>query len=391
MASAGPLSGVTVLDLTRVLAGPYATMMLCDLGARVIKVEPPGSGDDSRQFGPYVQGRPVYFGSVNRGKESIVLDLKDSIDRDLFERLLHTADVLTENYRPGVMDKLGYSWEWLHARHPRLIFASTSGFGQHGPARDLPSYDMVIQAMSGMMSVTGPEAGEPCRVGVSIADVAAGVFTATAINAALFERTRTGVGARIDIAMYDCLLAMMESVITRYLNTGEVVLRNGSRHPGIMPFEAFETADDQIVIACGNDRMFSRLCKALDREELIENPLFVSNVLRVEHRPALAAEINGVLRRKSARYWLAHLEAEGVPAGPINDIANALAHPQVAARNMLAMVDDPVLGAVRITGTPLKFSTREDPTRFRVAPDLDQDRARILAELDAMPAAQARS
>lgn len=381
MTAKGPLSGITVVDLTRVLAGPYCTMMLADMGARVIKVEPPGLGDDSRQFGPFIQGRPCYFGSVNRGKESIALDLKSEADRAVFEKLLERADILTENFRPGVLERLGYSWEHLHERYPRLIYASTSGFGHAGPARDRPSYDMVIQGMSGMMSVTGPSGGEPCRVGISIADVGSGIFTAAAVNAALLHRERTGEASRIDIAMYDCLLAMLESTISRYTMAGEVGGRMGSRHPAIMPFEAFATADGHIVLACGNDKMFGLLARALGLPELIEDERFRRNELRVANREILHELIEERLRGDSTTNWLAHFDAAGVPAGPINSIDEALSHPQVAARNMLISVTDPVLGPVRIAGTPLKFSTFEDPPTRRVAPDLDQDRRAILAEL----------
>jgi CoA:oxalate CoA-transferase len=381
MSVKGPLSGITVVDLTRVLAGPYCTMMLADMGARVIKVEPPGKGDDSRQYGPFIQGRPCYFGSVNRGKESIALDLKTEKDRAILDRLLETADVLTENFRPGVLEKLGYSWETLHARFPRLIYASTSGFGHTGPAMARPSYDMVIQGMSGMMSVTGEADGEPCRVGISIADVGSGVFTAVAVNAALLHRERTGESTRIDVAMYDCLLAMMESTISRYTMAGEIGSRLGSRHPAIMPFEAFRTGDGYLVLACGNDKMFRLLCDALGRPELADNPLFCRNELRVKHGLALHAEIESELLQNGTQYWIDYFETKGVPAGPINNIEQALNNPQVAARNMLISVADPVLGPVQIAGSPLKFSAFEDPKERRVAPDLDQDRAAILAEL----------
>lgn len=381
MATGGPLSGITVVDLTRILAGPYCTMLMADLGARVIKIEPPGRGDDSRHFGPFVQGRPCYFGSVNRGKESIALDLKSEPDRLVFEELLETADVVTENFRPGVMEKLGYDWETLHARYPRLIYASTSGFGHTGPAKAQPSYDMVVQGMAGMMSITGEPEGEPCRVGISIADVGSGIFTAVAVNAALVHRERTGETTRIDVAMFDCLLAMMESTISRYTMTGEIGTRLGSRHPAIMPFEAFRTGDGYLTLACGNDKLFRLLCETLKRPELADNPLFCTNELRVKHRPALHAEIESELAAGTTAHWIAFFGQAGVPAGPINDIAQALAHPQVATRNMLIEVADPVLGPVRIAGTPLKFSRFDEPKTRRVAPDLDQDRAAILAGL----------
>ena len=379
MSTLGPLSGITVVDLTRVLAGPYGTMLLADMGARVIKIEPPGRGDDSRQFGPFVQGRPCYFASINRGKESIALDLKSPGDRDVFERLLKTADVLTENFRPGVMERLGYDWETIHARFPRLIYASTSGFGQTGPARAQPAYDMVVQGLAGMMSIIGEPEGGPCRVGVSIADIGSGIFTALAVNAALLHRERTGQTTHVDIAMFDCLLAIMESTIARYTMAGEVGSRLGSKHPAIMPFEAFKTSDGHIIIACANDKLFRLLCETFVRPELAVNPLFATNELRVNHRAALTAEIEGELARGTTAHWVECFGQAGIPAGPINDIAQALAHPQIAARKMLIDVLDPVLGPVKIAGTPMKFSLFPDPESRQAAPDLDQDRSAILA------------
>lgn len=377
----GPLSGITVVDLTRVLAGPYCTMLMAELGARVIKVEPPGKGDDSRQYGPFVNGRPCYFGSVNRDKESIALDLKAPRDREIFERLLEKADVIAENFRPGVMEKLGYGWETLHARYPRLIYVATSGYGHSGPDTQRPAYDMVIQGLSGMMSVTGEPDGGPCRVGISIADVGSGVYSAVAVNAALLHRERTGEATKVDIAMFDCLLAMLESVVSRYVMTGQIGKRLGAMHPAIVPFEAFRTADGHLTVACGNDKLFRLLCETLGRPDLAASPLYETNELRVRNRVALHQEIESVLVGRPTAHWCELFERVGVPAGPINDIAQALAHPQVAARNMLVEAIDPVLGPVKLVGNPLKMSAFEDRKTRRVAPDLDQDRQKILQEL----------
>ncbi|MBX6368784.1 MAG: CoA transferase [Rhodospirillales bacterium] len=377
----GPLSGITVVDLTRVLAGPYCTMLMAELGARVIKVEPPGKGDDSRQYGPFVNGRPCYFGSVNRDKESIALDLKAPRDREIFERLLEKADVIAENFRPGVMEKLGYGWETLHARYPRLIYVATSGYGHSGPDTQRPAYDMVIQGLSGMMSVTGEPDGGPCRVGISIADVGSGVYSAVAVNAALLHRERTGEATKVDIAMFDCLLAMLESVVSRYVMTGQIGKRLGAMHPAIVPFEAFRTADGHLTVACGNDKLFRLLCETLGRPDLATSPLYETNELRVRNRVALHQEIESVLVGRPTAHWCELFERVGVPAGPINDIAQALAHPQVAARNMLVEAIDPVLGPVKLVGNPLKMSAFEDRKTRRVAPDLDQDRQKILQEL----------
>jgi CoA:oxalate CoA-transferase len=376
----GPLTGITIVDLTRVLAGPYCTMLLSELGARVIKIEEPGKGDDARAYGPFVQGRPCYFNSINRNKESIALDLRAEDDRAILESMLAKADVLAENFRPGVMDKLGYGWEDIHRRYPRLVYASVSGYGHTGPNRHQPGYDMVIQGISGLMSITGDSDGEPCRTGISIADAASGVFTAAAINAALLHRERTGESTRIDIAMFDCMLALMESPISRYHMTGQIASRMGSMHPAIMPFEAFATQDSHMTLACGNDKLFRQMCAAIHREDLAQHPHYATNVLRVENRPALRAELEKEFRKATSAQWTARFEPLGIPVGPINNVAQALAEPQVAARNMLVETMDPVLGALKVVGNPIKISGFADlPTR-RLAPDLDQDRARLIEE-----------
>ena len=280
MPSAGPLTGITVIDLTRVLAGPYCTMILADLGARVIKVEAPGHGDDARHIGPFIGGKSAYFMSLNCGKESIALNLKDDVDRAIFERLLAGADVLVENFRAGAMDKLGYGWEPLHERYPRLIYAAASGFGQTGPYRLRPAYDMVVQAMGGVMSLTGHPGTPPTRVGTSIGDITAGLFTAAGVNAALYHRAQTGDGMMIDVAMLDAQVAILENAIARYFATGEVPGPIGSRHPSITPFEAFATADGHIVIAAGNDDLFARLCASIGRGDLASEASFASNEQR---------------------------------------------------------------------------------------------------------------
>lgn len=248
-----PLAGITVVDLTRVLAGPACTQMLADLGARVIKVEQPGCGDDARAIGPFVEGVSAYFMSMNRNKESIALDLKGAQDRAIFERLLDSADILAENFRPGTLEKLGYSWEALRARYPRLIFASISGFGQTGPYHRQPAYDMVVQAMSGMMSVTGHGADAPCRVGVSIGDLAAGLYSVIGIQSALMRRLHTQRGERLDVSMLDCQVALLENAVARLEATGSVPNSIGTRHPSMAPFDAYTAQDGRFVIAVGND------------------------------------------------------------------------------------------------------------------------------------------
>ena len=378
----GPLSGVTVVDLTRILAGPYCTMVLADLGARVIKIEMPGRGDDARHFGPFVGGRSAYFMSLNRGKESIALDLKEARDRDIFERLLARADVVVENFRAGTMERLGYGWEALHGRFPGLIYAAASGFGHTGPYAGRPAYDMVVQAMGGIMSLTGHPGGPPTRVGTSIGDIAAGLFTALGVNAALVHRARTGAGMKVDVAMLDCQLAILENAIARCVATGESPGPLGARHPSIAPFEAFRCKDGYIIMAAGNDKLFARLARTIGRPGLADDPLFADNELRTRNVAALREQIEAALGERTCARWLALLEAAAIPCGPINDIAAVLADPQVGARNMVIAAADDGAGAVRMAGNPIKLSGFDDPPLRAPAPDLDGDRAGIMKELE---------
>jgi CoA:oxalate CoA-transferase len=381
MSLSGPLAGITIVDLSRILAGPYCTFLMAEMGARVIKVEAPKTGDDARQYGPFKGGKSTYFASVNRGKQSIVLDLKAPGDRDIFERLLDKADALVENFRPGTMEKLGYGWEALHPRYPRLIYAAASGFGHTGPYSHYPSYDMVVQGLGGIMSITGTPGGELVRVGTSVGDLAGGLYTTIALNAALLHRERTGEANKIDVALFDCQLALLENAIMRYTTTGEIPGPLGARHPSITPFEAFATADGNIIIAAGNDGLFVKLAEALGRADLAQNPLYKTNPLRNQHQAALKEEIEAVLRGGGTDHWIAVLEKAGLPCGPVNNVAQALAHPQTEARNMLVEVDDPVTGPLKLAGNPMKFSAFADPSTREPAPDLDADRTSILREL----------
>lgn len=381
-APGGPLSGILVVDLTRVLAGPYATMLLADLGARVIKVEAPGAGDDSRAIGPFAgEGDSAYFTSINRGKESIALDLKATADRAVFEALLARADVLVENFRPGAMARLGYGFEMLNARFPRLICASASGFGQTGPLAARPAYDLIVQAMGGLMSVTGEPGGPPVRVGTSLGDIAAGLFTAIGIEAALIERARTGRGQMVDVAMLDCQIAILENAIARLQVTGADPGPLGTRHPSITPFEAFRCADRPIVIAAGNDQLFRACCRALGLAALADDPRLATNARRTEHAELLAEQLEARLMTAPADHWLAALDAAGVPAGPLNRVSEALALPQVAARTMLVETRTAGGRPLKVAGNPVKLSNHPDPATRRPAPALDADRERILAEL----------
>jgi CoA:oxalate CoA-transferase len=377
--SKGPLSGIVVIDLSRILAGPYCTLLMAEMGARVIKVEPPKGGDDARAYGPFVNGKSTYFASVNRGKESIALDLKAEADRAIFEKLLQKADVVVENFRPGTMEKLGYGWEELHRKYPRLIYASASGFGHTGPNSKDPAYDMVMQGMGGIMSITGNEGQPPSRVGMSIGDIGAGLYTAVAVNAALVHRLKTGESTKVDIAMFDCQLALLENAIMRYTVEKEIPGPLGARHPTITPFEAFATSDGSIIIAAGNDSLFVKMCEALGRPDMAADPAYKSNALRQKSQKRLKQEIESVLKTNTTDHWISVVSKGGVPCGPINNIKQAIAHPQVAARNMLVEVPDGSGGTLTLAGNPLKMSAFEDPKTRRAAPDLDGDRQAILA------------
>src|SRR3954469_14432998 len=288
-------------------------MVLCDLGAEVIKIAHPRGGDDSRHIGPFINGVSAYFASLNRGKHSIALDLKDPADRERFETLLVDADVIVENFRPGTMAKLGYGWDALHALHPRLVYAAVSGFGHTGPLSPRPAYDMVVQAMGGVMSITGQPDGPPTRVGTSIGDVTAGLFTAVGVCSALYDRARTGEATKIDVAMLDCQVAILENAIARYAATGDVPGPLGGRHPSITPFAVFAAADGHVVIAAGNDRIFRRLCTVLGCDAAAEDARFATNALRTQHHAELQQVIEAALAHATVDTWLARLEAADIP------------------------------------------------------------------------------
>ncbi|MBL6929772.1 MAG: CoA transferase [Rhodospirillales bacterium] len=376
----GPLNGITVIDLTRVLAGPYCTMVLSDLGARIIKVEAP-QGDDARAFGPFVDGESAYFASLNRGKESIVLNLKDDDDRAVFDGLLEKADVVVENFRPGALDRLGYGWEALHARYPKLIYAAASGFGHSGPYQKRPAYDLVVQAMGGIMSLTGEPGSPPARVGTSVGDITAGLFTAIGVNAALFHRTQTGEGMKIDVAMLDCQVAILENALARYFATGTVPGPLGTRHPSITPFEAFATGDGHMVIAAGNDALFAKLCESTGRAELATDDRFATNAARAANADALKQEMEAALSARSTSEWLEVLERAGVPCGPINNVGHVVEDPQVSARNMVVSAQSMGGKTLRMAGNPIKMSAFADPATRRAVPALNSARDAILREL----------
>jgi len=375
----GPLSGLLVLDLTRVLVGPYCTMILSDLGARVIKVEAPGVGDDSRGFGPFIEDQSAYFMSLNRNKESIALNLKIKEDKKIFEKILDKTDILVENFKPGTLTKWGYGWENLKDKYPKLIYASASGFGQTGPLKELPAYDMVVQGMGGLMSVTGQPNSEPTRVGTSIGDITAGLFTAIGINAALYDRQKTGKGMYIDVSMLDCQIAILENAIARYLSKGEIPKPMGSRHPSISPFEAFKTKDSYIIIAAGNDKLFEGMCKVFDLE-LYKDAKFKTNADRNKNIEELKKILEEKLKDKTTSEWCKVLEAKRIPCGPINNIKEAVESPQTKARNMIVSAMHNKIGEFKMAGNPIKMSSYEDKNTRGQIPNLDQHREKILKE-----------
>ena len=381
MKNNGPLSGLLVLDLTRVLVGPYCTMILSDLGARVIKVEAPEVGDDSRNFGPFIEDQSAYFMSLNRNKESIALNLKNEKDKKIFEKILPKADILIENFKPGTLNKWGYGWENLKNKYPKLIYASASGFGQTGPLKGLPAYDMVVQGMGGLMSVTGQPNSEPTRVGTSIGDITAGLFTAIGINAALYDRQKTGKGMYIDVAMLDCQIAILENAVARYLTKGEIPKPMGSRHPSISPFEAFKTKDSYVIIAAGNDKLFEGMCKVFNLS-LYEDDKFRTNASRNKNIDELKKILENELKKNTTAYWCKILEENKIPCGPINNIKEVVESPQTKARNMIVSAMHNKIGQFKMPGNPIKMSSYEDPDNRGEIPNLDQHREKILKEFD---------
>ncbi len=352
----GPLHGLVVVDLTRVLAGPFCTMLLADMGAEVIKIERPEGGDDSRAFGPFINGESAYFMSINRGKKSATLNMKHAEGKKLLKELIGQADILVENFKPGVMSRLGLGWEQLKQVNPRLIYAASSGFGQTGPYSDRPAYDLIIQGMGGLMSITGPDADHPTKVGSSVADIFAGIFSAVGILAALYSRERTGRGQQVDVAMLDCMVAILENAISRYVTSGNNPVPIGNRHPSIAPFCTVTTADGAMNIACGNDELWRKFCSLTGLDELAADERFVTNPARVQHFEALEPLINATTKNRTTGEWLAVLQAGGIPCGPINNVAAVLEDAHVKARRMLVEMTHPVAGTIKVPGVPMKFS-----------------------------------
>jgi CoA:oxalate CoA-transferase len=378
----GPLEGIRVLDLTWVLAGPFASMILGDLGAEVIKVERPPYGDVARTTGPIVNGESCYFFSINRGKKSVCLDLKAERGRELFLRLAGLSDVVMENFTPGTIDKLGLGYDVLLKHNPRLIYAATSGFGQTGPERLRPALDIVVQGMGGVMSITGEPDGPPLRPGLSLGDIAAGLYTAIGVVAALHERERSGQGQMIDVAMLDCQVAILENAFIRYFATGELPKPIGSRHPLATPFQAFPTSDGWIVLALswGVENQWELFCATIGRVDLIDDPRFDTPALRTEHHAELEPILNEVMRQKATNEWLREFDAIGLPCGPLNNIAQAAGQPQVVARRMLVEVEHPRIGRLKLPDTPVKLSRTPGGIKGP-SPALGQDTYEVLSSL----------
>jgi len=376
-----PLAGVKVLDLTRVMVGPYCTMMLGDLGADVIKVEIPGRGDDTRHWGPpFVESESVYYLSVNRNKRSIALDLKQEAARDVLWRLIDEADVLVENFSPGTIDRLGFGYDAVKARQPRIVFASISGFGQSGPDFQRTAYDLIVQGISGMMSITGHPGGPPTRLGVPIADIGGGMFAAYAVVAALFDRERSGEGSYVDISMLGGQVALLTYQAGLYLYTGAVPAQLGNAHPMIAPYDTFRTADGYVNIAVGNNALWERFCAALDLASLLEDQRFSDNAGRSTNREALYATLEPRLAALSTEEIVRRLDAASVPCGPIRDIAQAVDDQQTRAQDLILAADHPTLGTVEVAGAPYHFDG--EPVRARLAPPLlGQQTVEILTEL----------
>lgn len=372
------LSDVIVIDLSRVFAGPYCTMMLGDMGATVIKVEQPGKGDDTRHFGPpYIAGESAYYLGLNRNKQSITIDFNDPDQKQRLLELIGTATVLVENFRPGTLERQGLGYEALRAVNPGLIYCSISGYGQNGPYAARPGYDFVAQAEAGIMAVTGEIDGEPQRVGSPVADNAAGMFACMSILAALYVRKTTGKGQHIDISLFEAAVSLLGNVSANHLISGEEAPRLGNSHPNIVPYQAFRTSNGYIVVSCGNDRLYQVFCRLLGREELATDPRFATNPLRVRNRDELIPVLQEVFLERETEEWLEKLRAVGIPCGPINTVSQVYTDEQLRARGFIWECEHPTAGPIKLSGSPIHLS--ETPTRlYKAPPLLGEDNEKIL-------------
>lgn len=375
----GPLEGIRVLDFTWFLAGPYATMILADLGADVVKVEAPGRGDPSRAAGPFIGEVSAYFLSINRNKRSLALDLKTEEGRDTATKLAERADVVVENFVPGTMARWGLDYASLSERNPRLIYASCTGFGQTGPRAQQSAFDLVIQALAGTLSITGEEGGAPVRVGFSIGDMGGALFLTIGILAALEARHHNGRGQYIDLSLLDSQVALLENAYARYFATRETPQRLGSRHPLIVPFQAFPTRDGNVIVTAGTEEQWARLCAAVEHAELAQDERFSNNTARRENVAALEGELSEIFRQRKTGAWLAVLAQNEIPCAPIQTVAEAARDPQVLARDMIVKVRDSKAGEQRVINTPFHFSETRAGVRTS-APQLGEHNEEVLKE-----------
>ena len=382
-----PLHGVRVIDMTRVLAGPFCTMSLGDMGAEVIKVEEPGRGDDTRGWPPFVHGEATYFLSVNRNKKSLTLDLKAPDGQEILRRLLASADVVVENFRPGTMERLGFGYETLKRANPRLIYCSISGFGESGPEAHRPGYDLIVQGESGVMDITGFPDGPPVKVGNSIGDLVAGMAAAQGITLALLSRSQTGKGQKVEIGMLDVMASLLTYQAGLYWNAGGRPARRGNEHPSIVPYEVFKAQDVYITLGVANNSLWDRTCKALDRPDLIKDPRFDTEANRVTNRKVLVPLLNEILGARPADEWLARLDKAGVPAGRIKSVAEVCESAHLRARGMMVSLAHPKAGSIRVMGVPVRL--HDTPGGAQAAPPLlGQHTDEVLTKLLRMPKAR---
>tara|TARA_B100000287_G_scaffold93107_1_gene85274 strand:+ start:56 stop:1207 length:1152 start_codon:yes stop_codon:yes gene_type:complete len=376
-----PLGHISVLDLTNVLSGPFATQILSDLGAEVIKVEKP-DGDDSRGFGPFIKNKSSYFISLNRGKKSIVLDLKKKKDKDIFNKILKKVDVIIDNFKPGTLEKFGFSSSYLKTHFPSLIQAKISGFGETGPLKEFPAYDMIVQAMGGIMSITGNKNNEYCRVGSSIGDIVAGLYAVIGILTQIIFRQQTKKGSRLDLSMLDCQVAILENAVTRYSVEKKIPKPLGTDHPSISPFGAFKTLDGTLAIAIGNDKMFKNFCNIIKAKNLVKNQKFNTNLLRNKNLNKLRIEIESKLKKKKSKYWVKIFKENKIPHSTINNVEDVIKNQQIRKRKMILDYNFDSVEGLKISGNPLKFSFLDINKNSRKSPNLDENRMEILKKIN---------
>ena len=376
-----PLEGINVIDLTKVLSGPFASSILRDLGANIIKVEQP-DGDDSRGYGPFINSKSSYFISLNHGKKSIVLNLKKRKDKHYLLKLLERADVLIENFKPKTLHKLGFSWKMISKQFPKLIYAKISGFGESGPLSNLPAYDMIVQAMGGLMSITGQSDNNFSRVGTSIGDIAAGLFCVSGILASLYKRNFTGLGEKIDISMLDCQIAILENAITRCSVLNKNPIPMATDHPSITPFGSFRTKDNSIIIAAGNDKIFTDLCRCLSRLDILKDKKFSNNLNRNNNIKDLRIKLEESLIKEKTKYWISLFRKNNVPCSEINKIKDVLKNSQLLKRNMFLDYIESPKHKFKVSGNPIKFSSVNDSKSVIKAPELNQHKDEILNFFD---------